>query len=79
VSLVSDIPGITIKGARIELKPLAGGRRRVTKTKANGKFEITSMEAGDYSVKVSANGKNSVTEEISIATNEPFVKNFELN
>jgi uncharacterized membrane protein len=37
------------------------------------------MEAGDYSVKVSANGKNSVTEEISIATNEPFVKNFELN
>lgn len=71
--------GIAIKGASVELKPLEGGRRRVTKTKANGKFEITSMEAGDYSVKVSATGKTSVAEEISIVTNEPLVRNFELN
>lgn len=70
--------GSALKGASVELKPLAGGRRRVTKTKATGAFEITSMEAGDYSVTVSATGKTPVAEEITIETNVPLTKNFDL-
>jgi len=70
--------GSPLKGARIELKPLAGGRRRVTTSKATGVFEITSMEAGDYSVAVSASGKTSVAKDISIVTNVPLQMDFEL-
>ncbi len=67
-----------LKGARIELKPLAGGRRRVTTSKATGSFEITSMEAGDYTVTVSATGKTSATDEITIVTGTPLSMNFNL-
>ena len=70
--------GVAVKGANIELKPLAGGRRRVTKTKATGAFEITSMEAGDYTVIVSATGKTSVADEITIVTGTPLKMDFEL-
>ncbi len=57
---------------------MAGGRRRVTTSKATGVFEITSMEAGDYSVTVSATGKTSVTEEFRIVTGTPLNTNFDL-
>jgi hypothetical protein len=70
--------GSALKGASIELKPLGGGRRRVTKSKADGSFEITSMEAGDYSVTVSATGKTSVADEITIVTGTPLSMNFDL-
>lgn len=70
--------GLPLSGARIELKPLAGGRRRVGKSKANGGFEITSMEAGDYNLVVSASGKTSVTEEITIVTGTPLNRVFDL-
>ena len=70
--------GSALKGASVELKPLAGGRRRVTKTKATGAFEIISMEAGDYTVTVSATGKTSVTDEITIVTGTPLQMNFDL-
>ena len=70
--------GSPLNGAKIELKPLSGGRRRTTKSKASGVFEITSMEAGDYSVTVSATGKTSVTEEVTIVTGTPLNKNFDL-
>ena len=70
--------GSPLKGAKIELKPLAGGRRRVATSKATGSFEITSMEAGDYSVTVSATGKTSVTDEITIVTGTPLSMNIDL-
>ena len=70
--------GSPLKGARIELKPLAGGRRRVTTSKATGAFEITSMEAGDYTVTVSATGKTSATKGATIVTGTPLQVNFNL-
>ena len=70
--------GTALKGASVELKPLDGGRRRVAKTKATGAFEITSMEAGDYTVTVSATGKTSAVDEIEIVTGTPLKKDFNL-
>jgi hypothetical protein len=70
--------GLPLKGAKVELKPLAGGRRRVATSKATGSFEITSMEAGDYNVTVSATGKTSVTDEITIITGTPLKSDFDL-
>ena len=70
--------GAPLNGAKIELRPLAGGRRRTAKSKASGVFEITSMEAGDYKVTVSASGKTSVDDEITIVTGTPLGKNFDL-
>ena len=64
--------------AKIELKPLAGGRRRTANSKANGQFEITSMEAGDYNVTVSATGKATVTDVITIVTGTPLSMNYSL-
>ncbi len=70
--------GAPINGAKIELKPLEGGRRRVGKSKASGKFEVTSIEVGDYKVTVSASGKTSVIDEITIVTGIPTTMNFNL-
>jgi len=70
--------GTPLNGAKIELKPLAGGRRRVGKSKATGMFEVTSMDAGDYEVTVSASGKTSQTIEITIETGTPMTKDFAL-
>lgn len=70
--------GLPLNGAKIELKPMAGGRRRVGKSKANGHFEVTSMEAGDYNLIVSASGKTSIADEITIATRTPLNRNFDL-
>lgn len=70
--------GTPLNGAKIELKPLAGGRRRTTKSKANGQYEITSMEAGDYNVTVSATGKTPTTDVITIVTGTPLSMNFNL-
>ena len=70
--------GAPLNGAKIELKPLAGGRRRTTKSKASGVFEITSMEAGDYGVVVTASGKTTIDAEITIVTGTPTSKNFDL-
>jgi hypothetical protein len=36
------------------------------------------MEAGDYSITVSATGKTPVTEEVTIVTGTPLSKNFDL-
>jgi hypothetical protein len=69
---------ITFSVNAFELKPLAGGRRRTTKSKASGVFEITSMEAGDYKVTVSSTGKTSVDDEITIVTGTPLQMNFNL-
>ena len=70
--------GSPLNGAKVELIPLAGGRRRTTKSKANGHYEITSMEAGDYNVTVSATGKAPATDVITIVTGTPLSKNFDL-
>ncbi|MEI7487918.1 MAG: carboxypeptidase-like regulatory domain-containing protein [Chryseobacterium sp.] len=70
--------GAAINGAKIVLKPLAGGRKRVTKSKANGTFEILSIEAGDYQVTIDAIGKTPITNTISIITGAPVSKDFDL-
>lgn len=70
--------GAPLKGAKIELIPLGGGRRRTAKSKASGVFEITSMEPGDYKVVVSASGKTSVETDVTIVTGTPVSKNFDL-
>lgn len=66
--------GVALKGATIELKPLAGCR--VTKIKETGAFEITSMETWDYSVIVIVIGKTSVADNVIIETNVPLQLDF---
>ena len=70
--------GTGLKGAKIELKPLAGGRRRVAKSKASGVFEILSMEPGDYAVTVSASGKTDINETVTIVTGVPLAKVYDM-
>lgn len=67
-----------INGAKIEMKPLIGGRRRTTKSKANGTFSIASLEAGEYKVTITATGKEPQNAMITITTGSPTTQNFEL-
>jgi hypothetical protein len=57
---------------------LAGGRKRVGRTKASGKFEVIGMAAGDYQVTVSAAGKSTIINQITIVTGSPLNKDFVL-
>ena len=67
-----------VNGAKVAMKPLMGGRNRTAYSKASGEYAISSMEPGDYEVTVSAAGKGSEISVVTIATNVPVVKDFEL-
>lgn len=69
---------VKVKDAKIEMKPLLGGRRRTGKSKASGAYEILSMEPGDYLVSVTKSGFLELSEEVSIVTGEALVKDFNL-
>ena len=70
--------GSALNGAKVEMKPLAGGRRRTTKSNASGNYEIKSIEPGDYHVTVSATGKNPHTVNVNIVTGEALNMDFDL-
>lgn len=67
-----------INGAKIEMKPLLGGRRRTTKSKANGTFLITSLEPGEYKVVISATGKEPKNVIVNIIIGDSTTQNFDL-
>lgn len=68
-----------IGGAKIEIKPLLGGRRRSTKSKANGKYELKSLATGDWVVSVSLAGKPTINVVVTIVSGEALEKNFEMS
>jgi hypothetical protein len=58
------LEGEVIGNAKIEMIPVTDGRRRTTKSAANGKFEIKSLTEGEYIVNFSADG--AVSESINV-------------
>ncbi len=70
--------GASLNNAKIKLKSLLDSKRRVTKSKASGVFEITSTEAGDYLFTVSASGKTTITDKILILIGNPLKMEFDL-
>ncbi len=67
-----------LKGAKIELLPLAGGRRRTATSKLNGEFLIASLLEGEYLVNVTAAGKAPQTINITITKGQASVHDFNL-
>ncbi len=65
-------------GAKIEMKPLLGGRRRSTKSKAGGAYELKSMAVGEWVVTVSAAGKETINDTVTIVSGEAVERDFEL-
>lgn len=61
---VVKLEGEVIGNAKIEMIPVTDGRRRTTKSDANGKFEIKSLTEGEYIVNFSADG--AVSESINV-------------
>jgi hypothetical protein len=61
---VVKLEGEVIGNAKIEMIPVTEGRRRTTKSDANGKFEIKSLTEGEYIVNISADG--AVSESINV-------------
>jgi len=56
--------GKVFANVKIEMIPVTGGRRRVTKSNAKGKFEIKSLTDGEYIANFTA--KNAVSQSYSI-------------
>jgi hypothetical protein len=67
-----------LKGAKIEMLPLAGGRRRVATSKATGEYLVPSLIEGDYIVNVTASGKTPQTINITIAKGQTTSHDFNL-
>ena len=64
--------------AKIEILPLAGGRRRTTTTKADGTYTLTSVTEGEYIVNITATGKTPQTDNITIKIGFPTTKDYDL-
>ena len=56
--------------ARIELKPILGGRKRATKSKSKGGYELKSLIATDYIATASAKNKQTQNSSVTIVTGE---------
>ncbi len=67
--------GAPLDGAKLELLPLGMGRKRSVKTKVDGKYSIKSIEPGDYAVVVSASGKVTIDDTVTITPGEKEIKN----
>ncbi len=70
--------GSPLNQANIELVPIAGGRRRTTKSKATGLFEIKNIVEAEYIVNVTANGKVAQTTTITATSGQTVTQNFDL-
>jgi hypothetical protein len=70
--------GVAVNGAKISMKPVLGGRRRSTKSKANSKYELKSLQATDWIVTVSATGKVTQNVAVTVVTGQTLTKNFDL-
>lgn len=53
---VSDAGGAVISGAVVTIKNVATGAERITQSDAEGRYQITSLQPGPYSVKVEMSG-----------------------
>jgi hypothetical protein len=70
--------GSPLNGASVELIPVLGGRRRTTKSKATGKFEIKSITAADYIANITAPAKITQSTPITIVAGQTLTQNFNL-
>ena len=67
--LVTDTQGGTIAGAHITLFSSSGPRLLEASTDASGRFELSGLESGSYSLHVVANGFASLSKPITVAGN----------
>lgn len=70
--------GSPLNGAKISMKPVLGGRRRSTTSKASGKYELKSLQATDWIVTVSAPGKVTQNVAVTIVTGQTVTRDFDL-
>lgn len=68
--------GITEPYARIELRPLLGGRKRVINAKKDGSYEQTGIVPSEYMATMTAKGKPSISKNIVIESGVYLVENF---
>lgn len=74
--VISD--DINLNGASIELLPLEAGRRRTTKSKKGGIFQIPRITPGTYILNVSLKGYEKFTINIEIENGKFLVQNIQL-
>ncbi len=70
------IGGAVEPKARIEFKPLHGGRKRVAYANAAGIYDLKGISPGEYLATMSVKGKPSMTANVVIITGEIVVENF---
>jgi len=72
----TKMSGLTEPYARIELKPLVGGRKRVIKAKKDGSYEQTGIAPNEYMATMYAKGKPTISKNVVIESGLPVVENF---
>ena len=72
----TKMSGLTEPRARIELRPLLGGRKRVIYAKADGSYEQTGIAPDEYLATMTAKGKPSVSKNVIIESNVDVVEDF---
>jgi len=72
----NSVTGMVEPKARIEFKPLTGGRNRVVYANAKGAYSLVGGAPGEYHAIKSVKGKPAVSKNVVIETNENVVENF---
>lgn len=71
------VSGNTDARARIELKPLTTGRKRVGKADANGDYAIKGIAVGEYQATKTVKGKPAVVKTVVVESGAHVVENFD--
>ncbi len=72
----TKMSGLTEPYARIELKPLVGGRKRVIYAKKDGSYEQTGITPNEYMATMYAKGKPAISKNVIIESGVPVVEDF---
>jgi uncharacterized protein YfaS (alpha-2-macroglobulin family) len=73
VGTITDPSGAVVSTARVELRAMATGKRRIARPDAAGQFDLSSLPAGEYEIQISCAGFQTASKTFSIRARDRAV------
>jgi hypothetical protein len=73
VGTITDPSGAVVPTARVELRAVAGGKRRIARPDAAGQFDLSSLPAGEYEIQISCAGFQTASKTFTVRARDRAV------
>ncbi len=73
VGTITDPSGAVVPTARVELRAVTGGKRRIARPDATGQFDLSSLTAGEYEIQISCAGFQTASQTFTVRARDRAV------